>query len=115
SDAARPKKSYASNTRASDRGHNGGRQAKSQVQYVQLSSAPAGGCPMSLEVEAIYQNGGLKLAHELPLQEGQKVKVTIHSTTGAVDRLYGMLKWNGSKEELDYLLGPDNHPWAREE
>jgi predicted DNA-binding antitoxin AbrB/MazE fold protein len=69
---------------------------------------------MALEVEAIYEHGALKLACELPLQEGQKVKITIHPTASAVDRLHGMLKWTGSQEDLDYLLGPDNHPSARE-
>jgi predicted DNA-binding antitoxin AbrB/MazE fold protein len=70
---------------------------------------------MSLEIEAIYERGALKLTDELPLQEGQKVKITIHALGGAVERLYGMLKWNGNQQDLDYLLGPDNHPWAREE
>jgi predicted DNA-binding antitoxin AbrB/MazE fold protein len=70
---------------------------------------------MSLEVDAIYEHGTLKLPRELPLQEGQKVKVTIHSTGSAVDRLYGMLTWRGSQEDLDYLLGPDNTPGARGE
>jgi predicted DNA-binding antitoxin AbrB/MazE fold protein len=70
---------------------------------------------MSLEIEAIYERGALKLPDELPLQEGQKVKITIHALGGAVERLYGMLKWNGNQQDLDYLLGPDNHPWAREE
>jgi predicted DNA-binding antitoxin AbrB/MazE fold protein len=51
---------------------------------------------MSLDVEAIYENGALKIARELPLQEGQKVKITIHSTVGAAQRLYGMVKWSGS-------------------
>ena len=32
---------------------------------------------MSLEVEATYQNGVLKPSQELPLQEGQKVTITI--------------------------------------
>jgi predicted DNA-binding antitoxin AbrB/MazE fold protein len=68
---------------------------------------------MVLEVEAIYQKGALKLPGELPLQEGQKVKVTIESGS-AVERLYGMLKWTGSQEGLDYLLGPDNRPGTDE-
>ena len=33
-----------------------------------------------LEIEAIYENGVLKLPHQLPLQFGQKVTVTIHPT-----------------------------------
>lgn len=48
---------------------------------------------MSLEVDAVYSAGMLKLAQKLPLHEGEKVKVTIHSSSGsAVDRLCGMLK-----------------------
>ena len=31
-----------------------------------------------LEIEAVYENGTLKLPRELPLQEGQKVTITIH-------------------------------------
>jgi predicted DNA-binding antitoxin AbrB/MazE fold protein len=70
---------------------------------------------MALEVEAVYEHGVLKLPRELPLQEGQKVKITIHAASSAVERLYGLLRWTGSQEDLDHLLGPDNHPWAREE
>jgi predicted DNA-binding antitoxin AbrB/MazE fold protein len=67
-----------------------------------------------LEIEAVYENGMLKLPRELPLVEGQKVTITVHPTGSAVDRLYGMLPWKGSQEDLDDLLGPDNHPWAVE-
>ncbi len=70
---------------------------------------------MTLEIEAIYEHGALKLPGELPLQEGQKVKITIHTTDSAVERLYGMLRWTGNQQDLDYLLGPGNHPWAGEE
>jgi predicted DNA-binding antitoxin AbrB/MazE fold protein len=70
---------------------------------------------MVLEVEAVYEQGALKVFQQLPFREGQKVKITIHPTVSAVERLYGMLKWTGSTEDLAHLLGPDNHPWAREE
>ena len=68
-----------------------------------------------LEIEAVYERGTLKLPRELPLQEGEKVTITIHPTGSAVQRLTGLLRWTGSQEDLDYLLGPDNHPWANEE
>ena len=67
---------------------------------------------MSLEVEATFENGVLKPSQQLPLREGEKVKLTIEPAGSAVDRLYGMLKWTGSREDLDYLLGPDNQCWG---
>lgn len=70
---------------------------------------------MALEIEAISERGMLKLPGELPLAEGQKVKITIQTLDSATDRLFGMLKWTGSQDDLDYLLGPDNHPWRRDE
>jgi len=68
-----------------------------------------------VNIEAVYEHGTLKLSRELPLQEGQKVIITIHSTESAASRLYGLIQWKGSQEDLDYLLGPDNHPWASDE
>jgi predicted DNA-binding antitoxin AbrB/MazE fold protein len=54
-----------------------------------------------LEIEAAYENGTLKLPHGLPLREGQKVTITIHPTGGAVERLYGLVAWDGDREEFD--------------
>jgi predicted DNA-binding antitoxin AbrB/MazE fold protein len=70
---------------------------------------------MQVEIEATYENGVLKPDRELPLQNGERVKLTVQKRVSAADRLYGMIQWKGSPEDLDYLLGPDNHPWAREE
>jgi predicted DNA-binding antitoxin AbrB/MazE fold protein len=39
---------------------------------------------MGLEIEAIYEKGTLKLPRELPLDEGQKVIITIHPPGGRV-------------------------------
>lgn len=64
------------------------------------------------EIEAIYEDGMLKLPHDLPLQPGQKVTITIHSTESTGERLRGLIRWQGSEEDLDYLLGPENSPWA---
>lgn len=61
-----------------------------------------------VEIEAVYEHGTLKLSRELPLQEGQKVTITIHPSGSAVERLYGMLRWNGDPEEFDrWLNDPD--------
>jgi predicted DNA-binding antitoxin AbrB/MazE fold protein len=48
----------------------------------------------TLRVEAVYEHGTLKLPHELPLQEGQRVCITIHPSNAA-DRLYGLVRWTG--------------------
>jgi predicted DNA-binding antitoxin AbrB/MazE fold protein len=65
-----------------------------------------------LRLEAVYEHGILKLPHELPLQEGQRVMITIQSGSAA-ERLYGMLPWNGDPEELHrFLNDPDEGPWG---
>jgi len=64
-----------------------------------------------VEIEAIYEHGTLKLPHELPLQEGQKVTITIHPTTHRVQRRRGLIQWKGTQEDLDYLiLSEENDP-----
>jgi predicted DNA-binding antitoxin AbrB/MazE fold protein len=68
-----------------------------------------------IELEAVYENGRLKLPRELPLRQGQRVTVTILPLDTAGQRLHGLLQWKGSQEDLDYLLGRDNTTWAGEE
>jgi predicted DNA-binding antitoxin AbrB/MazE fold protein len=65
-----------------------------------------------MDIEAVYEDGVLKLPQALPLQAGQKVRITIHPPA---KRSRAVLEWKGSQEDLDYLLGPDNHPWNRDE
>jgi predicted DNA-binding antitoxin AbrB/MazE fold protein len=55
---------------------------------------------MSLTVEAIYENGVLKPAQPLPLQEHEKVQVTIEPRSNWVQETAGILPWKGSPEEL---------------
>jgi predicted DNA-binding antitoxin AbrB/MazE fold protein len=59
---------------------------------------------MGLQIEAIYDHGTLKLPRELPLDEGQKVTITIHPPGGRAKKGYGIVAWNGSQEELDRFL-----------
>jgi len=54
-----------------------------------------------LEMEAVYENGTLKLPRQLPLTEGQKVTITIHPPGGVVKRSYGLLDSTLSAEELE--------------
>jgi predicted DNA-binding antitoxin AbrB/MazE fold protein len=65
-----------------------------------------------LEIEAVYENGTLKLPHELPLRSGQTVTITVEIPESAGQRLRGLVQWKGSQEDLDHLLGPDNTSWA---
>lgn len=71
---------------------------------------------MSLEIEATYENGVLKPDQALPLENGQRVKLTVEKTETAAKRLSGLVQWKGSREDLEYLAeSEDNHPWAIEE
>ena len=66
----------------------------------------------TLRSEAIYEHGTLKVPHELPLQEGQKVTITIHLGSSAAERMYGMLPWKGDFGELHrFLDDPDEGQW----
>ena len=55
---------------------------------------------MTLTVKAIYENGVLKPKQALPLQEHEKVRVTIEPRSNWVRETAGILKWKGSHEEL---------------
>jgi predicted DNA-binding antitoxin AbrB/MazE fold protein len=70
----------------------------------------------TLRIEAVYEHGTLKLPHELPLQEGQRVTITIMPLPGsAAERLYGMVPWTGDPEELHrFLNDPDEGPWGEQ-
>jgi predicted DNA-binding antitoxin AbrB/MazE fold protein len=65
---------------------------------------------MSLTVEAVYEDGVLKLAQPLPPGEHERVQVTVEAAPAvkaaldAVTRSYGLIGWTGSHEELDYLI-----------
>ena len=68
---------------------------------------------MSLQIEAVYENGVLKPSQKLPLQEGQKVTVTIQPVGSAVQRFCGSLRWTRDPEELRrYLNDPDESSWG---
>ncbi len=55
---------------------------------------------MSLVVEATYENGMLKLERPLPLDEHEKVRVTVEPSQRWAERTYGMLRWTGDPETL---------------
>jgi predicted DNA-binding antitoxin AbrB/MazE fold protein len=53
-----------------------------------------------LQIEAVYENGTLKLPRQLPLTEGQRITITIHPPGGVVSRSYGLLQSTLSADEL---------------
>jgi predicted DNA-binding antitoxin AbrB/MazE fold protein len=70
---------------------------------------------MGLEIEATYENGVLKLPRELPLEDGLKVKITIHPPGRGVKKGRGLIAWAGSHEDLEPLainpeFGPEEGP-----
>lgn len=50
---------------------------------------------MSIEVEAVYESGCLKLDSPLPLDEHQRVRVIVLRESTAARRLYGVIGWKG--------------------
>ncbi|MCI0460598.1 MAG: antitoxin family protein [Gemmataceae bacterium] len=56
-----------------------------------------------LEIEVVYEQGTFKLPRALPLDEGQKVTITIHPPGGVVQRSYGRLQASLSPEELERI------------
>jgi predicted DNA-binding antitoxin AbrB/MazE fold protein len=65
---------------------------------------------MSLVVDAVYENGVLKLLRPLPLGEHAKVQITVH-IAAEPDRAvasYGLLGWTGDSETVQRLaLDPE--------
>ena len=55
---------------------------------------------MSLEVEATYENGVLKLDKPLPLSEHERVMVRVKPRTSRIRQRAGSLKWTGDPEVL---------------
>lgn len=66
---------------------------------------------MTITVEAIYENGTLKLDRPLPLQEHEKVRVIIQSATSPLAEAYGIMNWTGNAETLERIaLDPEYLP-----
>jgi predicted DNA-binding antitoxin AbrB/MazE fold protein len=68
---------------------------------------------MSLEIEAVYENGVLKPDVPLPLKEKERVTVSIKQPVSQIRQSAGLIRWTGDQKDLEQLLGPDNHPWEK--
>jgi predicted DNA-binding antitoxin AbrB/MazE fold protein len=62
---------------------------------------------MPLTVDAVYENGALKPAQPLPLQEGEKVRLTIEPALSWAERTAGILHWSGDPETLRRIAEDD--------
>src|SRR5436853_258872 len=58
---------------------------------------------MGLEIDATYENGVLKLSRDLPLENGQTVRLTIHPPGGRVKKAFGLLRSQLGPEELQRI------------
>ena len=59
---------------------------------------------MTITVEAIYENGMLKLEQPLPLKELEKVRVTVQQGPSLAEQTAGMIGWTGDVETLERIL-----------
>jgi predicted DNA-binding antitoxin AbrB/MazE fold protein len=48
---------------------------------------------MGLEVEAVYEKGVLKPVRDLPLAEGERVRLEIHAVESHARRTAGLIPW----------------------
>jgi predicted DNA-binding antitoxin AbrB/MazE fold protein len=62
---------------------------------------------MAITVEAIYEDGVLRLAEPLPLKEHEKVRVTVEPTLTWAERTAGMLPWTGDPAILRRIAEDD--------
>ena len=53
---------------------------------------------MSIETVTVYENGLLKLGHPLPLEEHQRVKLVVETTTSFARRFYGINGWTAATD-----------------
>lgn len=59
---------------------------------------------MAITVEAVYENGFLKLERPLPLQEQEKVQVTVVRRSSLAEQCYGLIGWTGDAASFDRIL-----------
>jgi predicted DNA-binding antitoxin AbrB/MazE fold protein len=65
---------------------------------------------MAITLEAVYENGVLKLEKPLPLLDHEKVRVTVHvaAEPDRVQATYGLLGWKGDSETVQRVaLDPE--------
>jgi predicted DNA-binding antitoxin AbrB/MazE fold protein len=64
-----------------------------------------------ITIEAIYENGSLKLDRPLPLKEHEKVRITVHTRSSSLVQAYGIMGWTGDAKSLERIaLDPEFLP-----
>ena len=70
---------------------------------------------MAITIEATYENGVLKPNRALPLQERQKVVITVKPAVSRVRQTAGLIGWTGSQEDADFVAAsPELDPLDNE-
>jgi predicted DNA-binding antitoxin AbrB/MazE fold protein len=59
---------------------------------------------MTITVEAVYENGVLKLSQPLPFKENERVSITVRPAMSVARQSAGMVRWSGDPETLDRLI-----------
>jgi predicted DNA-binding antitoxin AbrB/MazE fold protein len=63
---------------------------------------------MSIEVEAVYEQGVLKPDQPLPLEEHQRVKIVVQGQGSVAQQTYGIIGWTGDPEVIRHVaLDPE--------
>ncbi|MFO0965553.1 MAG: antitoxin family protein [Gemmataceae bacterium] len=63
---------------------------------------------MTITVQAVYENGVLKLSEPLPLKDGESVVATVETSISWAQRTAGLLKWTGDPEVLRQIAEDDD-------
>ena len=62
----------------------------------------------SIVVDAVYEHGTLKLDRPLPIQENQRVTVTVQQHAESAELTYGLIGWTGDPEVVKRIaLDPE--------
>lgn len=62
---------------------------------------------MAIIVDAVYENGVLKLDKPLPFSEHERLQVSVQSKTSIARESAGMLQWHGDWETLRRIAEDD--------
>lgn len=69
-----------------------------------LHQVSKGYLAMTITIDAVYENGILKLDRPLPLKEHEKVRVTVEQSPSLTEQTAGMIGWAGDVETFERIL-----------